>query len=900
MPGPAEKGTRYRFGPFGLNCDDESLSRNGTLVRVQDLPYRLLLMLVERPGEIITREEVRQRLWPHNTFVEFDNSLGVAIRKVRDSLNDDADVPRYVETVPRRGYRFVAPVTIEESVASPDPSPTPDPAATESSISSPSGSIAPVPSDPRNHHTRTYRLAAALALLLLGCAIYLIRARPPRPVARVEAPAGESPPRIRRSVAVLGFRNLLGHPEDNWLSPALAEMLNTELASNGALRMVPGEDVARVKRELPLPDEDSLAKATLVRLANNSGADVVVLGSYTALSGKENKRIRLDVRVQDTARGETISEQSFTGSEGNLFELVTQAGQSLRRSLGIGSASTEASLEARAALPSNQKAVRFYAEGLQRLWAFQSIEARELLAKAVLADPSDPLAHAALADAWSRLGYRSKAHAEISRARELSGRLGPEDRLLIDAQYFSTILDRPRAVDAYRQLFHQFPDNLDYGLRLAEEVRWLNPAEALQVLETLRHLPLPSGGDPRIDYVEARALVNNDITKARAASRRAIEKGNAAGLQLLVARAYGVLCQIGDSDSTAQDCEQARKRYRAAGDRDNEARTTCDFAIVYYDHGDLDRSEAMYREAIKVFRQIGDVDGVATASGNLGDIALARGHLPQAARALSDAIPGYKEMGDKDGLALTLADLAQIARLRGELQAALTGYRQARAIAHEVNDKRAETYALAGAGDVLADQGDLRAARAAYQESLGLETGYKQNIAETQLAIARLAMEEGHAGDAEAVVRKCKEQFYRDGESDAEITADTLLVQTLLAENKDSEAQKEVDADETAALKNQNGWIRLQFDLAAAQTLLASGQTQAAGAKLREILRDVRLRGFASLELETELAMAQLERTTGKTQAANQRLNSLEKSAQAKGFGLIARKAALGEQASLR
>ncbi len=112
MPERAPHGIRYRFGPFELNSAEESLSRNGVRVKVQDLPFRLLLMLVERPGEIITRDEVRQRLWANNTFVEFDNSLGVAIRKVRDSLDDDADAPRYLETIPQRGYRFLAPVTV--------------------------------------------------------------------------------------------------------------------------------------------------------------------------------------------------------------------------------------------------------------------------------------------------------------------------------------------------------------------------------------------------------------------------------------------------------------------------------------------------------------------------------------------------------------------------------------------------------------------------------------------------------------------------------------------------------------------------------------------------------------------------------------------------------------------
>ena len=110
-PGEPHKKTVYRFGPFQLDSSKATLTRNSNQLKLQDLPYRLLAILVEKPGEIVSREEVRQRLWPQNTFVEFDNSLGVAIRKIRDALGDNADAPCYVETVPRRGYRFLAPVT---------------------------------------------------------------------------------------------------------------------------------------------------------------------------------------------------------------------------------------------------------------------------------------------------------------------------------------------------------------------------------------------------------------------------------------------------------------------------------------------------------------------------------------------------------------------------------------------------------------------------------------------------------------------------------------------------------------------------------------------------------------------------------------------------------------------
>jgi tetratricopeptide (TPR) repeat protein len=470
--------------------------------------------------------------------------------------------------------------------------------------------------------------------------------------------------------------------------------------------------------------------------------------------------------------------------------------------------------------------------------------------------------------------------------------LGPEDRLLIDGQYYATIQERARAIDAYRQLFTQFPDNLDHGLRLANEQRWVNPEDALHTLEGLRHLPFPSSDDPRIDYIEARSWVNNDVVKAQAAARRAVEKGTTQGSRLLVARAYGVLCQIGNGDSTAQACDNARKSYTAVGDRDNAARATNDFAILYYQQGDLDRSEAMYREAIQVFRQVGDLEGVTTTSGNLGDIYLARGNLTDAARSLSDAIPGYKEMGDKDGVALTLADLAEVERRRGDLEAALASYREARAIAKEIDDKRAIAYALSGVGDVLADRGDLTAARKSYEESLALrkQLGEKQSVAETELALARLSLEEGHAADAETVIRKCKEQFHQDGQADDELAASVTLMEGLLDEGKPVEAAKEEQASRALAAKSTNQLNRLQFDLVSARVELAIGHMAAARPKLQRTLDSARAHLLPGIELETRLTLAELKRKLGQGVEAHADLVALEKLARGKGFGLIAAK----------
>jgi DNA-binding winged helix-turn-helix (wHTH) protein len=100
-----------KFGVFEVDPRAGELRRNGVKVKIQEQPYQVLTLLLERPGEVVTREELKRRLWPADTFVDFDHSLNAAIKRLRDVLRDSADNPRFVETLARRGYRFLAPVT---------------------------------------------------------------------------------------------------------------------------------------------------------------------------------------------------------------------------------------------------------------------------------------------------------------------------------------------------------------------------------------------------------------------------------------------------------------------------------------------------------------------------------------------------------------------------------------------------------------------------------------------------------------------------------------------------------------------------------------------------------------------------------------------------------------------
>jgi hypothetical protein len=213
--------------------------------------------------------------------------------------------------------------------------------------------------------------------------------------------------------------------------------------------MVPEEDVARAKSEFPLRDEDSLGKSTLQRLRTNPGADVVVVGSYTMIPADPKRRIRLDVRLQDTAGGETIAEDSVSGEENDLFNLVSDLGGKLQRSLGVAAPSEGIEIATRAALPSNEKAARLYAEGRARLWAFDYFAARDLLTKAIT-DPAFPLAHAALSDVWWHTGHDARARVEARRTLEFSNQLSQEQRLLVEGQYQRTVEEWSEAVETYR------------------------------------------------------------------------------------------------------------------------------------------------------------------------------------------------------------------------------------------------------------------------------------------------------------------------------------------------------------------------------------------------------------------------------------------------------------------
>ncbi len=246
MPSP----TPIRFGVFEVDLASGELRKQGVRIKLQEQPFQALIALLERPGEVLTREELQKRLWPSDTTVDFDRGLNKAIARVRDALGDDADNPRFIETLPSRGYRFLTQV---EPASSP---------ATE--IPSSPASVPPV--TPRR---RLPWIAGGLAVVLVVMIGYY----------RLASPS----PRID-SIAVLPLENLSGNPEQEYFSDGMTDELIGEIAKIASLRVISRTSIMRYKGG---------ARKPLQEIARELHVDAILEGTVV----QSGQRVRITAQL---------------------------------------------------------------------------------------------------------------------------------------------------------------------------------------------------------------------------------------------------------------------------------------------------------------------------------------------------------------------------------------------------------------------------------------------------------------------------------------------------------------------------------------------------------------------------------------------------------------------------
>ncbi|MGO4885960.1 MAG: tetratricopeptide repeat protein [Bryobacteraceae bacterium] len=900
------RGDVLRFGPYQVNRETGELSENGSKLKLQDQPFQILVALLERPGEVVTREDLRQKLWPDDTFVDFDNSVNIAVRKLRQALNDNATQPQFIETLPKRGYRFIASV---------------EPSAQR-----------PLESPPSAVHPWWRRLGApgALAGLALAGVAYLLLARLGGPV--------NAGVRVRPAVAILGFRNLAAKSDRAWVSMALAEMMASELAVADRLRTVPGENVARAKIELGLPDADSFSPPTLGRIRKDLGADYVLTGSYFDAGMESGGSLRLDLRLEDARDGETLWTATESGSEADLPDLVARAGLGLRSRLGIA-ASGPSPGAFQATAPPTSEAAHLYAEGLTRLRQFDARGARDLLEQAVATAPEYAPAHSALAAAWSALGYGEMARQEARKAHDLAAGLPRAERLSIEARFHESTGQWDKAIAIYRQLGGLFPDEPDYGLRCAAaQVKAGKGTDALATIETLRAKPAAVRDDAAIDYAESLAANQiGDFPRAQAAAAQAAAKAEQRGEGMLVADARLLECReleaLASMPQAQASCGTAKAIYARAGDRAGAASATGYLAAALSGAGDHQAAEQMYRAALSIQRDIGnqggalwDLNGLASELWNQADLAGARGIYEQALRSAQEiksrpdaadalanigstwleegdlaqarktyerALGEFREMSDASGVANALNNLGETLYFQGELNDAARKLDEALSLDRRSGQKGETADALEWSGQVRRAVGDAEGARARYQESLQLwrDMGDVYTAA-ARLPLAELDLESGQAASAEGPIRECLAALQGEKRVRVELPARTLLARVLLAEGKRDAARQELERAAPMAAASQSRVHRVEFVIAMARVRAAGGADLAASLKaLERAAGEAHHYGFAGLQLEAQLAMGQVEMAAGREASGLGRLRRVAREAQSRGFLNIARAA---------
>lgn len=895
----------FRFGTFEVDLSAGELRKCGLRIKLQDQPFHLLVLLLQHPGEVLTREQLRATLWSDHTFVDFDRGLNRAVNKLRAALCDSAESPRFIETLPRRGYRFIAPVISHPPFAD---SQTFQPGIATSAMngeslirsvnlnSGPSFSYSSAIWRPR----AAYFLVAAL-VLLCSVAFFYMRSRSENGSAHYNASLAEAR-RAKRSVAVLGFKNLSSQPDEDWISTALTDWLTTQLAAGGQLRLIAAENVARMKLELSLGDVSSLSTDNLTRVANNLSTDMVLVGSYAVLAGNSGPQIRLDLRLLDARSGAIVDATSRTGTEVHLLDLVSQAGEQLRSTLGVSPVSSSEAAEIAVVLPHNQEAARFYSEGLERLRMLDALGARDLLEKAITLDPDYALSHSALASAWATLGYDELSRAEAKRAFELSSDLPRAERLLVAARFHQASKQWGDAIEKYRALVEFFPDNLEYGLSLADaQVSSGNSKDAQQTLLMLRKLPAPLGDDARIDIADARTAESlGDFKADLQHSSGAVEKARNLGASLLLAQARmdqaWALTNLGRPEDAAAAAREAEHIFARSGDKRGRADSINLSGILMENQGDAVDAKREYEEALAIFRRLGNQMGMAGDLDNLGDVLFSLGELQDSRKHYEDAMSIYRDLDHQNGVCLIKGALGSVLLALGDDAGAIQVSQEGVNICNKMGDRSKSAIALFNLGRALRLQGKTSEASAAESEAVSTfeAIGDKQSAARARLMMAELLLDGNNLEAAQSTSTAAADEFAKEKAARDAALAYAVLSQVLLRQGSLFEARKAIEESSNYLSRCSDREAEMMVAMAAARVEAVSGSMspEDAARALQQVAAKANHLGFVPYELEPQLALAEIELTFGDGENARSHLEAVQKEAINRGFGLIAIKAA--------
>jgi TolB-like protein/DNA-binding winged helix-turn-helix (wHTH) protein/Tfp pilus assembly protein PilF len=475
-----------RFGTYKVSLQSREVHKAGLRIRLQQQPTKLLEILLEHPGEVVTREELRSRVWPNESFGDFDQALNIAIGKLRSALGDSAENPRFIETLPKRGYRFIADVSVLDADGHPK---RPEPVAgdlpgSQEKKTEPGhklqGAGLAVAFKRRLWPTRGVIVAVALVLSLSILSVRLFRSRGP-------APAGI------RSLAVLPLENLSGDASQNYFADGMTDELITDLAQISALRVISRTSVMVYKG----------ARKPLPQIARELNVDAVVEGTVL----RSGDQVRITAQLIEASTDKHLWSQSYEGELRDTLVLQSRVASAIADQIRINLTPQE-----EAALKNvkivNPEAYESYLKG-RYLWNKRTADALKValayFKEAIEEDPKYPQAYSGLADTYALLGDWQyavmtpkeafpKAKAAAIKALELDSTLGEAHNSLafvLDA--FDWNLDAAgkefrRAIElnpGYATAHHWYAWHLSLSGRFDEAIAEMRTAENLDPLSLI-------------------------------------------------------------------------------------------------------------------------------------------------------------------------------------------------------------------------------------------------------------------------------------------------------------------------------------------------------------------------------------------------------------------------------
>ena len=445
MGGPPQTGppsdkadaTLLRFGLFEMNLRTGELRKSGTLVKLQQQPFRVLALLAAQPGELVTREEIRNQIWGEETFVDFEQGLNFCIKRVRAALGDQADTPRYVETLPRRGYRFIAPV--EEVGAGP-------PARRE--VGESPSAAAPRSRRPAIPNSRRLGLTALSLVIAIAAFVFFGRERAPARAVR--------PGRVK--LAVLPFQNLSADPEQDYFSEGLTEEMIAQLG-----RLLP-ERLAVIARTSAMKYKDP--SRDIAAIGRDLGVEYVVEGSVRHAAG----RVRITAKLIQASDQTQLWAETYERDLQDMLALQSEVSRAVAAGIQLTlTPQAEARLARGGRL--DPEAYELYLRG-RFLWNRRDAPglrgAVEYFERAIERRPDYALAHVGIADAFIVLGDQGNVPSTVAlpKARSAALRALELDPGLAEAQ---------ASLAMVRGIYDWDWDGAERGFRRAIE---LNPSYA--------------------------------------------------------------------------------------------------------------------------------------------------------------------------------------------------------------------------------------------------------------------------------------------------------------------------------------------------------------------------------------------------------------------------------------